>query len=123
MIRTPSGDLPPLDAVTALRLLTQVVTDIGPDHRYSEDRIRYTLNGRPACLIGHVLYRYGVPLPDLTELDRRMTVPELPAGLLTLHAEQILDVAQQTQDEGHPWGVALRDARMKAQQLGVKDPQ
>lgn len=124
-------DLPPLNRTTALRLLEQVVAEYGADYRYGGNDehpiCTYTRNGQPSCLIGHVLHRHGISIADLIGLDETFIVPDIDRvwrdnpDWMSAAAAAVLDVAQAAQDSGHPWGVALRDARLKHQQLAGRE--
>lgn len=74
----------------------------------------------PGCLVGHLLHVAGVDLHRLARADR----DELKAGRLVMQLEgegvldpesgviSILDLVQDLQDSGTPWGECLEVARM-----------
>lgn len=123
-----------IDARRALELLTDVVDTYGEDTVYEKVTLKfgesagtlgcvYQDQGRPSCLVGHVLNRAGVPLGRLEELDDR----GVSARSLHEHLDQVgfdacrvLSNAQLGQDSGETWGDALRDAR-KVYELIVEE--
>lgn len=70
----------------------------------------------PGCLVAHVLHREGVPLSALQEWEGRP-----PRVFLGADAGAILAAAQQAQDDGKPWSVALVQAEASAVRRGVTD--
>lgn len=96
------------DALNALR---ETVAVRGGDFVY-EGQCVYQLNGKPACIVGHVLARL---LPEEwreTEIVKRNLSAYLLAehGLASLDAANALDAAQSAQDQEIPWGEALEEA-------------
>lgn len=78
----------------------------------------YEWDGKPSCIVGHVLAELGASIGVLRHLDTRQT-----AGIkasrqalseqnifTTSAAIDILHVAQYVQDRGSSWGEALADA-------------
>lgn len=121
-----------ITARRALELLIDVVDTYGPETVYERTDIhtiwyraaspgseviegcRYEYEGAPSCLVGHVLYRAGVTVDLLRQLDQE----GCPAGALAYGVESVevgaalvLDVAQRYQDNGATWGEALDMAR------------
>src|SRR5690349_14134737 len=61
----------------------------------------------PGCIIGHLLFRAGASLEDLSVCDNEGTVGTLvDNGWLQVshRCRQALAAAQERQDSGHPWG-------------------
>lgn len=81
------------------------------------DRCVYEYDGKPSCVVGHVLYRAGVTVEVLAELDALFYSALLDddpvdmlkeAGLtMTKPARNLLAMMQTRQDHGHSWGSAL----------------
>lgn len=121
-----------LDVPRALELLEEVVNEKGPDFVYKVDAppgvtvgactyVHYVGPERsraPGCLVGHVLFKAGVDLYDMEELDRYGAVGacahrgalQIDAGALT-----VLAAAQGLQDREQSWGAALDGARRAAE--------
>jgi hypothetical protein len=113
-----------------LRVMTEVVEEYGHDHVYQKqpgprgpkDLCVYIKDGKPSCLIGHVLVRLGVDVGFLTDRNSSQinghgftsSGSNLP---WTAEAAQVMQAAQHIQDMGAPWGEALRAARSTAQNL------
>lgn len=111
--------LPPIDRDTALRLLEKQIEEAGPDYVYTapeeSQTCQYVVDDQPSCLIGRALYDYGVPLETLAGWDAptqviRKVFDELAPDFLTEDAATVLAAAQETQDTGGTWGLALQDA-------------
>lgn len=118
-----------------LSLLQRAVDLKGPDYIYPRDYsrdysgeliCRYAKDGRPDCIVGHVLAWIGIPLEEM-EADDDPTKPngELSEGTIgglfwkikalhgitfTRRAQRMLSLAQSDQDGGLPWGKALEGA-------------
>lgn len=111
-----------IDALRAIKLLREIVDEHGRDHRYSRKggggRCRYEYDGAPACLIGHVLHRAGLPVAELARMDvapvfasTEISEVVLPLAVdMTDTARVVLGAAQLAQDHGETWGQALDDA-------------
>lgn len=103
-----------LDRETALRLLGEVVADFGEDYVYPtelrdvEGVCLYWASGKPACLVGHVLHRWGVDVELL-----KGGAYDLPnqGVALTEDALEVLADAQRAQDQRMTWGYALERAQ------------
>ena len=82
----------------------------GVDKNYTAVYIDY-----PGCLIGQICHDLGATLDQLRTMDTLGTVPvvveegEFPFSI-TNSAAEVFFVAQKAQDQGKPWGDALRDA-------------
>jgi hypothetical protein len=105
-----------------MELLREVVAEKGSDYVDETQSTRgcvYTHEGKPSCLIGHVLHRFGYSVENLHGFDMRgeyigsngiheiikdRLVPADDVALKTLRA------AQEEQDDGMPWGDALAEA-------------
>jgi hypothetical protein len=112
---------PTIDGPTALRLLREVVAE-KPDYVYERgdnDVCQYVRDGKPSCVVGHVLTRAGRPV-DLLLQNNTMMVGYLGSTFgLDEPARVILMSAQDSQDQGQPWSRALLHAEATATQLGV----
>lgn len=129
----------PLDALTALDLLKQVVTDKGDEYVYTNHlghRAGSVINesghvadcyyvhdvpGRelsPGCIAGAVLHRAGVPLIELQawESNGVHTFAD-ECGWADEEAGHLLGIAQATQDTGSSWGMALGNAMQAYDQM------
>jgi hypothetical protein len=106
-----------IDATRAIELLREVVAESGEDYRYELIETpygpvcHYAHDDAPSCLVGHALHRAGVTVEQLASLDKHdnhIASVELPAEVeITDEAQDVFAVAQDTQDDGKPWGVAL----------------
>ena len=101
--------------ITALRevvadnedfVYTKVESDDGDD---VVSRCRYfDHNGKPSCLIGQALFKCGIIVPKAFEGAAAATVlRELTNTSERVHVAA--GRAQEVQDTGSPWGVALND--------------
>lgn len=82
----------------------------------------YVRDGQADCIVGKFLVAQGVPLERLAEADLAFHGAGLPAdcllselrheGCITISGESIsaLKEVQYQQDDGNPWGVAVRRA-------------
>lgn len=99
-----------------------------PDYIYEPPTVRpdpmtacYYVHGEaPGCLIGHVLNRLGVPLPELARWEGQSADDVANETLnITGHPDAVAKVltelswAQNFQDGGRSWGDALADATRK----------
>lgn len=109
--------MPRLAAARAATLLLQVAAE-RPD--YIHPWREYLHDGKPGCLVAHVLHRAGGSLEALDGADVAdetggpLPVTRLPDtrhfALLTAEAADLLGVAQRAQDSGLSWGAAARAA-------------
>lgn len=117
---------PTLDGPTALRLLREVVAE-RPDYVYKSPEgatatCVYTYQGKPSCLVAHVLVRAGFDIKRIEELDGGGTIgtaaeeADLP---LPPDVVDILYAAQLPQDSRQPWREALAAAEEAARTLAV----
>lgn len=115
-----------IDAARAMTLLEQVVAGREQFVYYVPMSCRYFDNGKPSCIVGHVLVGAGfvpknVPLHWNTDSIRSTSMIVGLAGEgfhLTPKAKEILASAQYVQDSAdgpsdslHSWGCALAAAR------------
>ena len=118
-----------LTAKKALSLMAQIVLEHGVGHVYQHvDTLQgngcaYVQAGEdgkdcPSCLIGHVFHRFGVPLEFLkywnfcgaeTMSSKIRNSDSLGIGV-TEAAVDVMLTAQESQDNGESWGVALARA-------------
>lgn len=106
----------------AIELLDRAVKEKGADYIYehradeaSEDACLYFYDGKPSCIVGHVLAYKGLTGEQAELLDFEGT------GIFYLQGNGYLDVdertlktlarAQQDQDHGNSWGVAVQHAK------------
>ena len=76
----------------------------------------YQANGEPSCVVGKALFKVGVTADELDAMDRTgvhtginsVTLPERVS--LTNDARAVFAAAQEKQDRGTEWGIALRAA-------------
>lgn len=85
-----------------------------PDYVYEEiagdDSCLYVHNGAPSCLVGHVLFRLGLPLDVLSENEGGSPGMSVREFGISHRAADVLDIAQARQDVGESWGDALAAA-------------
>lgn len=114
-----------IDADLAIRTLREVVAEKGPDYTYEDELgrmgaaahyVNFYTDGKPACIAGHVYQKWfdaGILTPEQWEkMDRRDGVEAVFEGLelngVGAHdAIGVLGTAQERQDLGDSWGVAL----------------
>ena len=117
-----------IDAELAINTLREVVAEKGPDYIYEDEMgragaaahcVNFYQDGSPACIAGHVYQRWldqGILAPKQRErMYRRDGVGEVFESLELTDDEyegvvRVLTEAQESQDVGEPWGVALRRA-------------
>ena len=109
------GIIPPrprVDADEALAVLLEVVKAKGTGYVYPGElrdpfgSCQYTVNDEPACIVGHVVERLGLPV---TSGLRVALVGNRSASVLpgfTMKAASVLRAAQLAQDERKTWGEA-----------------
>lgn len=114
-----------VDAALALELLDRAVAEKGADFVYERRALscRYAHEGKPDCIVGHVLVYLGVPAERLTCIEGMafdMTIlhhVEIEFGLaFTSKAVMALSIAQSEQDSGTPWALAVAEARRAVMQ-------
>ncbi len=117
-----------IDAELVIKTLREVVAEKGTEYIYADEMGRtagaaYCVNfyqdGSPACIAGHVYQRWfdqDILTPEQWELiDRRGGVESVfaridPTVYISSAAAAVLTEAQERQDIGESWGVALRRA-------------
>ena len=105
-----------ITATKARRLLREVVAEAGRDYLATDMCTYVHVTGeRPHCIVGRALYRAGVTLDELSDMDDRTPTNidrvRMPSRVrLTWPARMVLGKAQHAQDWGHPWGKALDEA-------------
>lgn len=89
------------------------------ENRYDDETGEWVReNERPGCLVGHVLLDLGLTYDDLYEVNTLSADAAMydlqQRGLLsyTADAEQILSMAQISQDNGVAWGEAVERAKL-----------
>lgn len=116
--------------------MREAVAAQGADHVYQPPDpdddwtrlCRYVWHGCPSCLIGVVLHLAGVPLVEMERWDP-CPVESLLARLARdgvvsydVHVREVLVVAQEAQDVGCTWGMALADTERLAAELAWVTP-
>lgn len=89
-----------------------------PDYVYPEQYCRYQNDGKPSCIVGQALYRLGMPVSVLVEIDAAhgqggISAYGLPYERPDLFVDDsasdlfALAEAQEAQDNRLPWGEAV----------------
>lgn len=119
-----------LTYTTAVEILDGLVEEFGDDYVYprgENGKCDYVRDGKPSCIVGHVLAKVGVPIERLEVADAGVFGCGVSAfGLLSaLHAEYVLRFdgsvrnllteAQCRQDGSAPWGEAVKQAKFYTQ--------
>ena len=101
-----------IDLPEVLEALRAVVAEKGADYVYPHVVGVYAIDGKPACIVGHVYARFG--LLDETTCDSGSPAYKLHRYRISQAGRRALDNAQQEQDgrgAGHgTWGEALAAA-------------
>jgi len=116
-------NIPAIDPDRALELLRAEVEKAGKAHAYDGpfgigpaadvSYALYVVGGEGCCLIGRALVAYGVPAEQLALLEGHGIVPAAQVlaerGVVSISEEAALvfAAAQDAQDEGRQWGIAL----------------
>ena len=113
------------DVLNAAR---EVVAERGEDYVYSNSLneggsgkcVYANEDGTPSCLVGHVIHRLDPNVfknlaekefADDTTAAELLTVEEyVPTDFWEMEAEAAMNTAQAYQDDGLPWGTALKAA-------------
>lgn len=109
----------------AVELAREVVAEFGEDYVYPESHKRlqwedepespsnpmscvYVHEGKPSCIVGHILHRHGVEIEAMKNHEFDSACPVSGA---TTNAEGtarfFLREMQEHQDKGKPWGESL----------------
>lgn len=110
-----------IDERRALELMIDIVDAAGDDFVYEKLLVegrglvcRYVADGRPSCLVGQALFRAGATVETLEMFDSL----DLPAKSManveshvTSRAAWVFSTAQEAQDSGETWGVAVERAK------------
>lgn len=108
----------------ALLMLKGLVLDKGADFRYVKPGDGSTCvnfwDGQPSCIVGHVLDRMGPAMAPIMGNDANEWGIRLLHQIMsdwenwdwefTSDAVRVLETAQEWQDMGWPWGVAVQMA-------------
>lgn len=121
-----------INRARALELLEAVVAETGEDFTYGlpgdDKSCLYAYDGAPSCMVGRALYKAGVTVDQLSDLDSHddTGIYELHAGgyeedesylgqdanvVLTEGALDVFALAQLQQDFGHKYGEVIESAR------------
>ena len=90
-----------------------------PEHVYERTEVgkcNYQVDGKPSCIVGHAMHRLGVSVFDLREFDAAgdsaiRDIIEMNPDIFDKDDKlgmELLIEAQDSQDEGVPWGLAVR---------------
>lgn len=105
----------------AVELAREVVAEFGEDYVYPESEKRretdgslpscvYVHEGCPSCLVGHILHRHGVSLEDMSQDEfRGAWFVSAKCADADGKAREFLDAAQESQDNGDTWAVAIEN--------------
>lgn len=89
-----------------------------PDYVYEriEGKCRYEFAGEPSCLVGHALFRLGVPAELVAEFNDYGPIEQVISAHSEVFGEysdmefnylSLLIAAQDGQDDQYPWGAAV----------------
>jgi hypothetical protein len=119
-------NIPAIDPDRALELLRAEVEKAGKAHAYDGPQVitehsagvmasyaLYVVGGEGCCLVGRALVAFGVPAEQLALLEGDGIVPAAKVlaerGVVSISedAALVFAAAQDAQDEGRQWGIAL----------------
>lgn len=108
------------------RLMEEAVAERGSDYQYDTlSGCDYVRDGEPSCIVGCVLAAAGVPLDKLHQYEgtsASMVVDAVaPHEWADPDIRSALELAQESQDSGRPWGEALED--FKTRVIGFEEDQ
>ena len=92
-----------------------------PDYVYERpaDGCAYEVDGKPSCLVGHAMFRLGMPLDLIRRCDRAGAIEHVLDEIRGEFDESgddkgvyrtLLGWTQGVQDSGTPWGEAVSEA-------------
>ena len=92
-----------------------------PDYVYERpaDGCVYEVDGKPSCLVGHAMFRLGMPLDLIRRCDSAGAIEHVLDEVCGEFDESgddervyrtLLGWAQGAQDSGKPWGEAVSEA-------------
>lgn len=103
----PTPTPKPRDLGELLTLLDKIAWEFPPGHTnpvFDQTRCRFTDNGRPSCLVGHLLHRLGVSIRTLEHLDNGSGEwVTLFSNLGMSFASAPMNSAINLADNGAPW--------------------
>lgn len=113
---------------TAVEILDELVEEFGSDYVYesTDGRWHYVRDGKPSCIVGHVLAKVGVPIERLEVADTALFGAGMAAAtLLCRLAEEevltcdvptgtLLSEAQYNQDARETWADSVKAAKRYA---------
>jgi hypothetical protein len=112
-IRPPLSEKAELDILAVLRALKAVVAEAGDDFVYQRGptgKCYYVVNDQPSCLAAKVLHRLGIPV-DLLRTWEGQSVNLMnlncfnkPTIDFSNESLDVLQRAQELQDQGRTWG-------------------
>ena len=97
------------------------VAAAAPDYVYEKpaDGCAYEVDGKPSCLVGHAMFRLGMPLDLIRRCDSVGAIGHVLDELRGEFDESgddkgvyrtLLEWTQCAQDSGKPWGEAVSEA-------------
>lgn len=111
---------------TAVEILDELVEEFGSDYVYNNGlrgQCDYVRDGKPSCIVGHVLAKVGVPIERLEVADTALSGGGMTAAtLLRRLAEEevltcdvptgtLLSEAQYNQDARETWADSVKAAK------------
>jgi hypothetical protein len=119
-----------LNYATTVEILDGLVEEFGSDHVYVKGaygKCDYVRDGKPSCIVGHVLAKVGVPIERLEAADKYVFGGGVSARSLLRDLKEdgvlqcdesvraLLSEAQSAQDSLTPWGDSVRLAKHYSQ--------
>ena len=108
----------------AKELAAEVLAEFGEDYKYPEDHRQfnagvkmcvYVHDGKPSCLVGQILHRYGVSTTELA-LNEFRSAHNVTYDLVPGTSPEVLkflEEIQGEQDEKKTWGEAVEHGLSK----------
>lgn len=113
-----------IDKAKAIELLERAVAEKGADYvdpaALAPGGCVYTINGHPACIVGYAYFYAGATLGQLSRLNAFGSIDGVLASDVELPIDTEIEAinafaaAQEEQDSGWSWGVALEAAKAVA---------
>ena len=97
----------------ALSLLKAQIEKKGEDYIYEADdngSCRYFVDDEPSCIVGHVFHDLGIDSDFVEEFQVPKDAVDSEVLELSYEAAELLEAVQSKQDNGEPWGYALKAA-------------
>jgi hypothetical protein len=95
--------------------LQEIVAEVGPMYGFPFAQLhycRYVAEGQPACLVGVVLHRLGMPVDELSEWDARddSRINTIEPEGIAPSVLAMMQRAQDAQDNRGSWAYAMERA-------------